>query len=219
MYVYACVSVCARSNKASSLGSGGRAHTRTHTHTHIHTWSAAPSRGTAAAVALATLSSSRKVKLPPTVEKPFLHRLHWVLEGSEDKTGWAVIANHNIGDVIAFRPVPKTRFEHLNVQLGVIVSLKLDTDNKPIKVHLMGIRTKNVKDLHAHLRKWHRLMMVGGMEIPTPSASTKRTTRLQTTGRVVAGIDFRDLIRISPISLNPDGSLTARSSDELKKKS
>ena len=39
----------------------------------------------------------RLQKLPPTVEKPFLHRLHWVLEGSEDKTGWAVIANHNIG--------------------------------------------------------------------------------------------------------------------------
>eukprot|EP00505_MAST-04D_sp_SCG-Rhode-Island_P005474 Stramenopile-MAST_4_protein_5474 len=34
----------------------------------------------------------RLQKLPPTVEKPFLHRLHWVLEGSEDKTGWAVIA-------------------------------------------------------------------------------------------------------------------------------
>ena len=29
----------------------------------------------------------RLQKLPPTIEEPFHHRLHWVLEGSEDQTG------------------------------------------------------------------------------------------------------------------------------------
>ena len=76
----------------------------------------------------------------------------------------------------------------------MIVSLKLDADEKPRRVHLMGIRTKNLRDKHAHLRKWHRLMRVDGLEIPTPSAvSEKPATRRQTLGRVVANIDFKDL--------------------------
>ena len=161
------------------------------------------------------VQGERLRKLPPSVREPFPHRLHWVLEGSEDRSGWAVVAHHNIGDVIAFPPIEGKRFQGLNVQLGVIVAIRLQEEEKPITVHLMGVQTKNLKDQHAHRRKWQLIMLKDGIETVTPGS--KRNTRQKTAGRVTANVDYKDLLRIPPIKLNPDGSLTARSCEEVRK--
>jgi hypothetical protein len=125
------------------------------------------------------------------------------------------VAHHNIGDVIAFPPIEGKRFQGLNVQLGVIVAMRLQEEEKPITVHLMGVQTKNLKDQHAHRRKWQLIMLKDGIETVTPGS--KRNTRQKTAGRVTANVDYKDLLRIPPIKLNPDGSLTARSCEEVRK--
>ena len=155
-------------------------------------------------------------KLPPSVEAPYPHRLQWILEGTEDETGWKVIAHHNIGDVVAFTPIKGKRYEHLNVQLGTIVEIKLKEENKPIAVHLMGIRTNNWRDQHAHTKKWHPLMLKDGKETVTAKLPPANT-RQRTAGRVVASIDFKEMILIPPIHMNQDGSLMTRSLEDLKR--
>jgi hypothetical protein len=93
--------------------------------------------------------------------------------------------------------------------------MRLQEEEKPITVHLMGVQTKNLKDQHAHRRKWQLIMLKDGIETVTPGS--KRNTRQKTAGRVTANVDYKDLLRIPPIKLNPDGSLTARSCEEVRK--
>ena len=162
------------------------------------------------------VQGERLWKLPPSCREPFPHRMHWVLEGSKDQSGWIVVAHHNIGDVVAFQPIEGKRFQGLNIQLGVIVAIRLQEEEKPITVHLMGIQTANLKDQHAHRRKWHLIMVKDGVETVTPGI-TKRSTRQKTAGRVTANIDYKDMLRIPPIQLNPDGSLSAQSCDAVRK--
>lgn len=155
-------------------------------------------------------------KLPPTVEDPYPHRLQWVLEGTSDESGWKVIAHHNIGDIVAFTPIKRKRYEHMNIQLGIIVGINLKEDEKPIRVHLMGTRTTNWRDQHAHTKRWYRLMLKDGKETATPRLPSANT-RQRTAGRVVADIEYKDMLLIPPIRLNQDGSLMARSLDDLKR--